>query len=195
MNYTDVDAELKKITAELSDPGKVALAGTMAADIIRKHLYEGEGFEPLSQVTKDYRGDKKGRPLRDTLHLRDSITAELVNKDTSSVGTTVKYAPIQNNGGVITAIKDWLFIPGPRMRYYERKYGRKPGDVLNGLRSEGFWVYRAGRAVFYREKEKGSKAHVAYYLKKSVEIPKREFFYLTDEEFTQITQEVADEIL
>ena len=27
MNFTDVDAELKKITAELSDPGKVALAG------------------------------------------------------------------------------------------------------------------------------------------------------------------------
>ena len=56
----------------------------------------------------------------------------------------------------------------------------------NGVQDiEGFWVYRAGRAVFYREKEKGSKAHVAYYLKKSVEIPKREFFYLTDEELNQ----------
>lgn len=195
MNFTDVDAELKKITAELSDSGKVALAGVKAADIIRKHLYEGEGFEPLGQVTKDYRGDSKGRPLLDTGHLRDSFTAELVNKETVSVGTTVKYAPIQNNGGVITAKKEWLFIPGPRMRYYERKFGRKPGDVLNGLRSEGFWVYRAGRAVFYREKEKGSKAHVAYYLKKSVEIPKREFFYLTDEELNQITEEVADEII
>ena len=46
-----------------------------------------------------------------------------------------------------------------------------------------------------KEKEKGSEAHVAYYLKKSVEIPKREFFYLTDEELNQITKEVADEIL
>ena len=193
MKFTDVDAELKKITQSLSDTGKIAQAGVMAADMIRKHLYEGEGFEPLGQVTRDYRGD--GKPLQDTGHLRDSITAELINSDTVSVGTTVKYAAIQNNGGVITAKKEWLFIPGPRMRYYERKFGRKPGDVLKGLRSEGFWVYRAGRTVCYREKEKGAKAHVAYYLKKSVEIPKREFFFITDDELKTIMKELSDDIL
>ncbi len=191
--FADVDAELTRITKSLQGTAKVALAGIMAADMIRQHLYEGDGFEPLGQVTMDYRGD--GRPLQDTGHLRDSITAELVGNETVSVGTNVKYAPIQNNGGVITAKKQWLYIPGPRMRYYERRYGRKPGDVLKGLRSEDFWVYRAGRTICYKAKEKGAEAHVAYYLKKSVEIPKREFFYLTDEELNSIMKELGNDIL
>lgn len=193
MKFADVDAELKKITQQLSNTGKIAQAGVMAADMIRKHLYEGEGFQPLGQVTRDYRGE--GKPLQDTEHLRDSITTELVSSDTVSVGTTVQYAAIQNNGGVITAKKEWLWIPGPRMRYYERKYGRKPGDVLQGLRSEDCWVYRVGRTVCYRKKAKGAKAHIAYYLKKAVEIPKREFFFITDDELKTIMEEISDDIL
>ena len=54
--------------------------------------------------------------------------------------------------------------------------------------------WRAARPP--RSMDAGSTGRaLAYYLKKSVEIPKREFFYLTDEELNQITKEVADEIL
>lgn len=193
MNITEVSEELNRIAQKISKPEKLSKAGTLAAETIRKHLYEGDGFEPLSKVTSDYRG--KGKPLQDTGSLRDSITAELVNKNTVSVGTNKVYAPIQNNGGTITAKKQWLWIPGPRMRSYQRRYGYDVKDVLEGLRSEDFYVYRVGRTIQYREKKKGSTAHIAFYLKKSVEIPKREFFYLSDRELQQIVDEVFDEIL
>lgn len=188
----EVDQLLYGIAENLTDQKRVLKAGIMGADYIRKHIQDAD-FEPLSSVTVEYRG--KGDPLKDTLSLRDSITFELVNGATVSVGTNKLYAPIQNNGGVITARKQWLFIPAGGTRQLERRYGRKPGDVLSGLRNEGYWVYRVGRTVCYRKKSKKAKPHVAYYLKKSVEIPKREFFYLTDNELETILSEVTGDIL
>ena len=193
MNITEVSEELNSIAQKINNSAKLKQTGTMAAETMRKHLYEGNGFDPISQTTRDYRGE--GKPLQDTGALRDSITAELVNSSTVSVGTNKVYAPIHNNGGTITAKKEWLWIPGPRMRSYQRRYGYGVKDVLDGLRSEDFFVYRAGRTIQYREKSKEAVPHIAFYLKKSVEIPKREFFYLTDRELQQIVDEVYDDIL
>lgn len=187
-----VEDELVQIAEKLQDTKMVAKAGVIASDYIRNHIYSG-AFEPLSPATIDYRGS--GKPLQDTGSLRDSITSELVNGQTVSVGTTKIYAPIQNNGGTITAKKDWLWIPGPRMRYYQRKYGYKVGEVLKGLKSEGFSVFRMGRTVVYKKSGRKAKTHVAFYLKKSVVIPARRFFELTEDEKTTILQECTDDIL
>lgn len=189
---SEISDTLDALASDLTKSTRIQKVGIMAADTIRDHIQDSD-FQPLSGATVEYRG--QGDPLKDTGSLRDSITAELINGTTVSVGTNKLYAPIQNNGGVITARKNWLFIPASGTRQLERRYGRKPGDVLTGLRNEDYWVYRVGRTVCYRKKSKRAKPHVAYYLKKSVEIPKREFFYLTDKELETILSEVTGDIL
>lgn len=188
MAADEVSRALIVLAAQLGGRENAEKAGIMAADCIRNHIYAGTGFAPLSPATEAYRGE--GRPLQDTAHLRDSITAETTGENTAVVGTTVAYARIQNNGGVIKAKKNWLCIPAAGTRQLERRYGKAPKDVLNGLRSEGFSVYRAGRTLCYRKSGK-AHAHIVYYLKKSVTIPKREFWYLTDSEVQSIVNEIA----
>jgi len=80
-----------------------------------------------------------------------------------------------------------------------KRYGFSPSDVLKGLKAEGYSIFRKGRTICYREKirtrnEKGElvyKSHTLYYLKKSVEIPARPFFYLTEKEMNLIMEEVG----
>ena len=185
--------ELEELERKLQRREKVEKAGVMASDMIRKHIYKGEGFDPLAPVTAAYRG--KGRPLQDTSPLRKSIASEMTAADTVSVGTTVRYAPLHNAGGTIRAKKDWLFIPAAGVRKWERRVGKSPSAVIAALKGLNYSIYRVGRTVCARKREKGAKAKTLYYLKKSVEIPKREFFYLTDSESDRILKELTDDII
>ena len=178
--FNEVQNTLNSLADTVKTAAKRSKIGVMAADMIRDHIYKGEGFAPLSAATRAYRG--QGRPLQDTGALRDSITSEQVNDTTISVGTTKVYAPIQNNGGVIRAKKG--------------KYLWIVTQVLTGLKGEGYSVYRAGRTVCYRKKGgKKTAAKVVFYLKESVEIPARKFFYLSDEEINQLKEELGNELL
>lgn len=185
--------ELEELERKLQRREKVEKAGVMAADMIRSDIYKGEGFDPLAPVTAAYRG--KGRPLQDTNTMRDSISSEMTSPDTVSVGTSSRYAPLHNAGGTIRAKKDWLFIPASGVRTLERKYGKSPSAVIAALKGMNYSIYRVGRTVCARKKEKGAKPRTLYYLKKSVEIPKREFFYLTDSESDRILKELTDDII
>lgn len=193
MTDNAVADELDSLALELSDSARIEKAGIMAADFIRSHIYKAEGFAPLSSVTVEYRGSG-AKPLQDTGALRDSIVSELKSKHAVSVGTTKLYAPIQNDGGEIHARKEWLFIPAKGTRRLERIYGSKPKDVLDGLKSSGYSVFRAGRTVCYRKKGKNEDARIAYYLKKSVVIPARKFFYLSEDEMAQIQAEIFPDV-
>lgn len=194
-NFNRVQETLDRLGENLKTAAKKAKLGVMAADMIRDHIYKGEGFAPLSAATRAYRGD--GQPLRDTTALLNSITSEQVNDTTISVGTTKVYAPIQNNGGVIRPKKGkWLWIPAAGTRQLQRRYGYSVTQVLTGLKGEGYSVYRAGRTVCYRKKGGKKKASkVVFYLKESVEIPARKFFYLSDEEINQLKEELGNELL
>lgn len=194
-NFNRVQDTLDRLGENLKTAAKKAKIGVMAADMIRDHIYKGEGFAPLSAATRAYRGD--GQPLRDTTTLLNSITSEQVNDTTYSVGTTKIYAPIQNNGGVIRPKKGkWLWIPAAGTRQLQRRYGYSVTQVLTGLKGEGYSVYRAGRTVCYRKKGgKKKTAKVVFYLKESVEIPARKFFYLSDEEINQLKEELGNELL
>ena len=193
--FNRVQDTLDRLGENLKTAAKKAKLGVMAADMIREHIYKGEGFAPLSAATRAYRG--QGRPLQDTGALRDSITSEQVSDTTISVGTTKVYAPIQNNGGVIRAKKGkWLWIPAAGTRQLQRRYGYSVTQVLTGLKGEGYSVYRIGRTVCYRKKGgKKKTAKVVFYLKESVEIPARKFFYLSDEEINQLKEELGNELL
>ncbi len=188
---------LDVLAGSLKTPSGLAAIGGMATEIIRGRIHSGKGFAPLSPATASYRG--QGRPLQDTGALRDSITFEVVDGQTVSVGTNKPYAAIQNNGGVINAKKNWLWIPAAGTRQLQRRYGYGPTDVLNGLKAAGYSVFRIGRTVVWREKRKTRneegklvyKTHVLYYLKKSVEIPARRFFYLTDKDMDLLMKELG----
>jgi phage gpG-like protein len=183
---------LESLSKTLQTPAKLETVGGMAVEIIRGHIHEGRGWSPLAPATAAYRGE--GRPLRDTGGLRDSITFSRVDGRTVRVGTNKPYARIQNNGGVVRAKKNWLWIPGPGLRKLQRRYGYSPTEVLRGLKAEGYSVFRMGRTMAYKKPGKRSKLRVAYYLKKSVEIPARPFFYLTPEETALIMREVGLEL-
>lgn len=191
MDISDITKTLESIAREIKPTSaKLDLVGEIATESIRSHIYEGKSFAPLSPATAAYRGT--GRPLQDTGSLRDSITYEKT-QDGVKVGTNKLYAATHNSGGRITAKKQFLFIPAQGTRQLQRKYGYKPAEVLNGLRSAGYKVFRKGRTIcFYK---KGIETKVAYYLKKTVVIPKREFFYLTDTEVDQIVKEVFNDKL
>lgn len=191
--WTPALEALQQISKALDSTAMAKKAGIMAADMIRSHIDKGTGFAPLSPATIAYRGP--GQPLKDTGALRDSINSQLEGGDTASVGTTKEYAPRQNNGETLTAKGNgWLFIPAAGTRQLERRYGKKVSSVLSGLKGEGFSVYRVGRTMCYRKRKSKQPGKVAYYLKKSVTIPARRFFYLTAEEMNQILEEVTDGI-
>jgi phage gpG-like protein len=193
---------LDNLANSLKTPSKLGTIGGMAVEMIRGHIHAGQGFKPLSPATVDYRGN--GRPLMDTGEsgLLGSITFKVIDDKTVSVGTNKHYAAIQHNGGVIRAKKaKWLWIPAAGTRRLQRRYGYGATDVLNGLKSEGYTVYfhPDKRVVLWKEKrrtrnEEGKleyKSHILFYLKKSVEIPARPFFYLNDKEMGLLMKEVG----
>ena len=177
-SFNQVQNTLDSLAESVKTAAKRSKIGVMAADMIRDHIYKGEGFAPLSAATRAYRG--QGRPLQDTGALRDSITSEQVN-----------------NGGVIRPKKGkWLWIPAAGTRQLQRRYGYSVTQVLTGLKGEGYSVYRAGRTVCYRRKGgEETASRVVFYLKESVEIPARKFFYLSDEEITRLKEELGYELL
>ena len=179
---------LDDVARSLQKPSKLATIAGLAAEMIRGKIHSGQGFAPLSPATEAYRG--AGRPLQDTGSLRDSITHKVVD-DTAIVGTNKPYAAIQNNGGVIRAKKNWLWIPAAGTRQLQRTYGYSPTDVLQGLKAAGYSIFRKGRTMCYRGKERSRKIHVLYYLKKSVEIPARPFFFLSDREMDLLMKEAG----
>ena len=188
---------LDGLAAALKTPDKLATIGGMAVEMIRGKIHRGDGFAPLSPATSAYR--RRGRPLQDTGGLRDSITFKVVDDRTVSVGTNKPYAAIQHNGGVIQAKKEWLWIPAAGTRQLQRRYGYGPSEVIRGMKAAGYSVFRIGRTLCYREKRKKRneegklvyKTHVLYYLKKTVEIPARPFFYLTDRDMNLLMKEIG----
>jgi phage gpG-like protein len=188
---------LDSLSEALQNPEKLKTIGGMAANMIQGHIHEGRGWSPLAPATVAYRNKGgKAKPLEDTgeAGLLGSIAFTIIDGRTVSVGTNKPYAPIQNNGGVIRAKKNWLWIPGPGIREKQRRHGYSPTEVLRGLKAEGYSVFRIGRTMVYKKPGKRSKIRTAYYLKKSVEIPARPFFYLTPEETALIMQEVGLEL-
>ena len=180
------------IIRQLKDQRLLMKVGAMAVEKIRDHILKGD-LAPLSPATIAYRG--KGKPLQDTRVMLNSIAYEVVGNDKVRVGTTAVQAKLMNDGGVVTAKKNWLFVPGPGMRSWMRKYGPGIGPVLAALKAHDNYVFRKGRTICYRAKKKGAADRTAFYLCKQVTVPARPFFYLTDQELNRILEVYKNELV
>lgn len=183
---------LDRMIRRLKNPRNLAKVGAMAAEYIRSHI-TGGNLSPLSPVTAAYRG--AGKPLQDTRVMMQSITYKVAGESSVVVGTTAVQAPLMHYGGVVNAKKKWLFVPGPGMRSWMRKYGLGVGAVLDAIRASGNYVFRRGRTICYRAKHKNAEDKVAFYLCKQITVPARPFFYLTDREAEKIMEVCTGELV
>ncbi len=206
----DAIQALEHIQHQLADTTKAYRIGAMAVEMIRGHIYQGN-FTPLSPLTKAVRGGN-AKPLQDKASLRDSFTFEVVKGDNGNVkiilGTSHIAAPIQNYGGTIKAKRAKnLTIPASDFtRTFERRYGPSPREVIAGLKNDGWLVFRpldprmkrpmniilAQKKVIQRSHryDDRRKPIRLYVLRKSVTIPAREYWYLSDEELAILMEEL-----
>ncbi len=177
-----MSALLDDLADNLENKETLHKIGTYAVSAIQRQIVKGH-YPSNAPVTSKVK--KGSAPLRDTQGLLSSIAYKTDNGSVL-VGTNHPGAVINNYGGEINAKKSWLFIPASsHTRTLQRRYGAGPAEVCRGLKADGFSIWRQGRALFYREKGRGSSkktAHMLYILKKSVRIPPRQFMKLSGED-------------
>jgi phage gpG-like protein len=142
------------------------------------------GISPANAaLTVAVKGNDK--PLRDRGQLMASITAKA---DASSVrvGTNHIAAKTMQYGMTIKAKGKWLWIPaGRQTRTWQRRYGFAPGEVMKGLKADGYNTWTQSKkgsssGVVMAKKGKRGKLWVVFILKKSVTIPARPFLYFDE---------------
>lgn len=135
---------------------------------------------PLTTAVK-----QNSKTLRDRGQLLASITSRS-DESSGVVGTNHIGAKLNHFGGTIRAKKKWLWIPASSWtRAQQRRYGFSPGEVMSGLRKDGYGVWiqsktGASGVVFAKKKGKRSKLRLVFILKKSVTIPARPFLFVDD---------------
>lgn len=171
---------IEELAKELDNIKKADEVGRYAVSRIQKRIADGK-FKAHAPLTQQVRPG--GKILRDNGMLISSISYRIAGQSVF-VFTPLSYAKIQNDGGTITAKKGVLTIPcHPVVRTLQRRYGPSAKEVLAGLRASGHWVWRQGRAIFYRKKGgKPKEGTMIYILKGSVIIPARPFMYLDKDE-------------
>lgn len=128
---------------------------------------------------------QNSKTLRDRGQLITSITSRS-DENSGVVGTNHIGARINHFGGIIRAKKKWLWIPASSWtRAQQRRYGFSPGEVMAGLRKDGYGVWiqsktGASGVVFAKKKGKRTKLRLVFILKKSVTIPARPFLFVDD---------------
>ena len=132
------------------------------------------------------------KTLRDRGQLMASITARS-DESKVVVGTNHIAAKTMQYGQTIRAKGKWLWIPaGRQTRTWQRRYGFAPGEVMKGLKTDGYntWVQSkkgSSSGVVMAKKGKRGKLWIVFILKKSVTIPARPFLFLDDTDRQVIT--------
>lgn len=149
------------------------------------------------------------KTLRDRGQLLASITSRS-DKDSAIVGTNHIGAKLHQFGGTVKAKKKWLWIPASSWtRTQQRKYGFSPGDVMKGLKENGYSTWfqiNEDSGVVMAEKklkrkkrdEQGKVVHnaiVVFILKKFVIIPARPYLFLDELDHKVIGQMMKDTVV
>lgn len=143
---------------------------------------------PLTAAVKQ--GNKT---LRDTGALAASIAAHS-GKDWADASTNLKYARLQQEGGIITGRGKGLWIPaGARTRQLMRQYSAtSPGQLIRAMKGAKWKMWRAGKAWMA---QRGKQApFVLFIIKNKVEIPARPFLYIDQKEETYIMKLIREAV-
>ena len=145
-----------------------------------------KGSKTLSGLTKSLKGSSK--VLQDTGALRKSIRGALTRKSVL-VGSNLIYAAIHNEGGTIKPVKaKHLYIPA--FKEVKTRYGSDAFGVsgaINNMKKDGWNIWHTNRAVLGKRKQ-DTKARVIFFKKKSVEIPQRQYLYISRKDKQVLTK-------
>lgn len=150
---------------------------------------------PLTTAVK-----QNSKTLRDRGQLLASI-ASRADGTSAVVGTNHIGAKLNHYGGTIKAKKKWLWIPASSWtRAQQRRYGFSPGEVMSGLRKDGYGVWIQSKTgssgvVLAKKKGKRTKIRLVFILKKFVTIPARPFLFVDDLDRQAIRSIVSKSIL
>ena len=144
---------------------------------------------PLTKEVK-----QGSQTLRDNGTLAASIS-EHSGDDWAAAGTNVKYAKINQEGGIIISKGKGLWIPaGSETRRLMRKFGAtKPGQLITSMKAAGYNMWRRGGA--FMASSKGGKPFVLFIVKASVKIPARPFLYITEREEKFIMDKINSAVM
>jgi len=191
----DIDrklAELARKSEHLHDA--LDAIGREIVSITQRRIKRGVP-PPNAPLTRALKGGSK--TLQNTGRLLASITHK-VGHNFVAVGTDVKYAPIQQFGGIIRAKHGNLAIPASRDTLgLMRRYGASVSACLDKMKEDGWriWKSKSGKSILgqkYRNGKPTGKVKILFYLKPSVRIPARPFLRLGFEE-KQVIKRILSE--
>lgn len=144
---------------------------------------------PLTQKVK-----QGSQTLRDNGTLAASISTHN-GDDWAAAGTNLKYAKINQEGGIIRSKGKGLWIPASaQTRQLMRSYGAtSPGQLISAMRGDGFNLWRRGNA--FLASKKNGKPVVLFIIKASVTIPSRPFLYISESEEKFIAHMIQNSVM
>lgn len=142
-----------------------------------------KGKKTLSPARLATKRAGRGTILNDTGRLANSINSSW-DISTVKVGTNLVYAGIHQNGGIIKPknAKN-LCIPATKQTSL-MSATKGVRATLDFFKKKGK-VWFAGKVILFQVGK--NKPEVLFYLKKSVEMPKRQFLYISEQDKRAIT--------
>lgn len=183
------DSLAGKITEGKLEPTMAKLSRYLVSSAVKKINSDiPPANSGLTQAVKQ--GNKT---LRDNGQLMASIAPQN-GKTWAAANTNVKYAKINQEGGIITGKAKGLWLPaGAKTRTLQRQYNaQSAGELISSMKNAGYTFYRI-KNVFFARKKKGDPFPL-FVIKKSVTIPARPFLYISDEDEEYITSEIKNAI-
>ena len=183
---------LKRALKEFAEKFDREINEAIALHIISKsqeRIKKGKVKPKTSKFTLSLRSGGSGRTLIDSGNLLKSLTYKIEGREVVKIGSNLPYAKVHQFGGKIKAKKAAsLCIPATKEARKKSRFGVE--EALKKFTNEGWQIWFTEKAIMGRKGNKG-KPVVLFYRKKQIEIPKRQFVYLTKEDEKEIAEMVA----
>lgn len=182
MAMIEISAKRKNVSIDIDRVALHQRIGSYMVSSTQRKIKSGIN-PPNAPLTVAVKGNDK--TLRDRGQLMASITAR-ADESKAVIGTNHIAAKTMQYGKTIRAKGKWLWIPaGRQTRIWQRRYGFAPGEVMKGLKADGYntWVQAkkgGSGGVVMAKKGKRGKLWIVFILKKSVVIPARPFLFIDD---------------
>jgi len=187
-DFIGLDTFIKKIEEMSKKMDTSILTGKVSKYLkssVMKKVRDGnfeKGEVPLSNLTASTRRGGNGKPLQDTGKFLKSIE-DVSTPSNVEVGSNLNYSRLITKGGTIKPKKaKALCVPADKDVATKIKQGMKIGQVISEYKSNGWSVFQPKGKNVIMASRKGKKGKddtkTLFILLKSVKIPKRNPFYI-----------------